>query len=186
VQSKNIISSLIIGLIDGIRNPLIFAGIMTLLLFPKQRFDWVFLLFVVCSGCVMALGHWFTIQSENKSATGESLQKEKEIYQNIGLKIQDETEPARKPDFVSNAVTPSLQVGFFYLLGGLIVYIPFLVFSPLQKAMIISICISTILLLICGYAKARYYRVNPWMEALRTTLLPLIVIGLAYGILKLF
>jgi VIT family len=183
---KNITSSLIIGLIDGIRNPLILAGTMTLLNVPQQTFKWVYILFVLFSGCIMALGHWFTIRNENKSATGEALQKEKEIYQNIGLKIENETELQRKPAFVNDAVTPSVQVGLFYLLGGIIVYIPFLLFSPFQKALVFSLSISMMLLLICGFIKARYYRVNPWMEAIRTTLLPLIAIGLVYAILKLF
>ena len=184
--SKNIITSLIIGLIDGIRNPLILAAAMTFLGTTPYIFNRVFLISLLASALILALGHWLTIRSENRSATGEALQKEQKIYHNIGLEMEDESALQRKPQFITDALTPSLQVGLFYLLGGLLVYLPFLFPISFQKAFTYSLILSILLLLLCGFAKARYYGVNPWMEGIRTTLLPLIAIALIYGILKLF
>jgi VIT1/CCC1 family predicted Fe2+/Mn2+ transporter len=186
VQSKNSISSLIIGLIDGIRSPLILAATMSFLHISPSRFQWVFAVYLLASAFVLGLGHWFTIRSENKSSTGEALQKEKEIYQTIGLNIEDDTAPQRKPEFTHNALTHALRVGLFYLLGGVFVFIPFLLVSPIEKALLISLSICIPVLVICGYAKARYYEVNTGMEIVRTTALPIIAIGLLYGIIKLF
>jgi VIT1/CCC1 family predicted Fe2+/Mn2+ transporter len=186
VQSKNITSALIIGLIDGIRSPLILAATMSFLHISSPNFQWVFAVYLLVSAFVLGLGHWLTIRSENKSATGEALQKEKEIYQTIGLSIEDDNNAQRKPEFTHNALTHALRVGLFYLLGGAFVFIPFLLVSPIEKALLISLSICIPVLAICGYAKARYYKVNTSMEIIRTTALPIIAIGLLYGITKLF
>jgi VIT1/CCC1 family predicted Fe2+/Mn2+ transporter len=182
--SKNITSSLIIGLIDGIRSPLILAATMTFLQISQQRFQWVFAIYLLLSAFILGLGHWFTIRSENRSATGETLQKEKEIYQNIGLTIEEGGTPHRQPEFTKNTLAPSIRVGIFYLLGGTLVFLPFLLFLPLEKALLISLSISLPLLSFCAFAKARYYKVPVAMEMVRTTLLPFIAIGLIYGILQ--
>jgi len=184
VQSKNITSSLIIGLIDGIRSPLILAATMTFLQISQQLFQWVFAIYLMVSALILGLGHWFTIRSENRSATGETLQKEKEIYQNIGLTIEDDGTQHHQPEFTNDAITPSLRVGVFYLSGGGLVFFPFLLFTPLEKALLISLSISLPLLSVCAFAKARYYKVPVAMEMVRTTLLPFIAIGLIYGILQ--
>lgn len=185
MQTKNITSSLIIGLIDGIRTPLILAATMTFLHISQQRFQWVFAVYLLISAVVLSLGHWFTIRSENKSATGEALQKEKEIYQNIGLSVEDDDSTHRQPEFTKDALTPSLRVGLFYLVGGMLVFLPFLLLAPLEKALLISLVLSLPLLAVCAFAKARYYKVPVAMEIVRTTLLPFIAIGLIYAILQI-
>jgi VIT1/CCC1 family predicted Fe2+/Mn2+ transporter len=182
--SKNITSSLIIGLIDGIRSPLILAATMTFLQIEPQRFQWVFAIYLPVSAFILSLGHWLTIRSENKSATGEALQKEKEIYQNIGLRIEDDESTHREPEFTKDALTPSIRVGFFYLVGGILVFLPFFLLSPLEKALLISLSISLQLLALCAFTKARFYKVPLAMEMVRTTLLPIIAISLIYGIVQ--
>lgn len=185
MQSQNITSSLIIGLIDGIRSTLILAATMTFLQISQQRFQWIFAVYILISSLILAFGHWFTIRSENRSATGEALQKEKEIYQNIGLTIEDDDTPHRQPQFTQDAITPSIRVGLLYILGGVLVFLPFLFFAPFEKALLLSFSICIPLLAICGYAKAMYYKVPVAMEIIRTTLLPIIAISLLYGIIKL-
>jgi VIT1/CCC1 family predicted Fe2+/Mn2+ transporter len=184
VQSKNITSSYIIGLIDGIRSPLILAAAFTFLQISYLNFLWVFAVYLFVSAIILSMGHWLTIRSENRSATGEALQKEKEIYQNIGLQIEEENTPHRKPEFTKDAVSPSISVGIFYLLGGALVLLPFLFFKPAEKSLLLSMAICFPILAICGYAKARYYNANSVLEMMRTALLPFIAIGLIYGILQ--
>jgi VIT1/CCC1 family predicted Fe2+/Mn2+ transporter len=182
--SKNITSSLIIGLIDGIRSPLILAATMTFLQIEPQRFQWVFAIYLPVSAFILSLGHWLTIRSENKSATGEALQKEKEIYQNIGLVVEDDGLPQRQTQFTTNAITPSLRVGLFYLSGGIFVFLPFLLLAPLEKALLVSLIMSLSLLTICAFVKARYYKVPITLEIVRTTLLPVIAISLLFSIIR--
>lgn len=185
-SSKNIISSLIIGLIDGIRSPLILAATMTFIKVSQERFQWVFVIYLPVSALILGLGHWFTLKSENKSATGEALQKEKEIYQNIGLLLQDEDHPHRQPEYVSDTINPSLKVALFYLIGGILVFLPFVLTTPLEKALLIALLMSVPVLTICSFIKARFYKVAAGMEIVRTTLLPFVAIGLIYGMLQLF
>jgi type III secretory pathway component EscR len=185
VQSKNIISSLIIGLIDGIRSPLILAATMTFIPVAPELFKWIFTVYLFVSAVIMGLGHWLTLKSENRTASGEAFQKEKEIYQNIGLDLQDDSTTQRVPAFTQDAITPCIRVGSFYLTGGLLVFLPFLLFTPIEKALFISLIISFPLLAICAFAKARFYKVPIVMEVVRTTLLPFIAIGLIYGIIQL-
>ena len=184
VQLKNITSALIIGLIDGIRSPLILAATMTFLHITQQRFQWVFAIYLMASAVILGLGHWFTLRSENKSATGETYQKEKEIYQNIGIGKQDDDTPQRKPEFVSNTISPALRVSFFFLAGGFLVFLPYLFLQPIEKALFVSLLICIPVLLFCAVAKARYYKVPLAMEIVRTTLLTVVAIGLIYGIIK--
>jgi VIT1/CCC1 family predicted Fe2+/Mn2+ transporter len=184
--SKNITSSLIIGLIDGIRSPLILTATMTFIKISQERFQWVFAIYLPVSALILGLGHWFTLKSENKSATGEALEKEREIYQNIGLPLQDEDHPQRHPEYVSDTINPSLRVTLFYLAGGIFVFLPFLLTTPLEKALFIALLISLPVLAVCSFVKARFYKVALGMEIVRTTLLPFVAIGLIYGMLQLF
>ncbi|MFN5134996.1 MAG: VIT1/CCC1 transporter family protein [Chitinophagaceae bacterium] len=184
MQSRNITSSVIIGLIDGIRSPLILAATMTFLHITQQRFQWVFAIYLMASAFILGLGHWFTLRSENKSATGEALQKEKEIHQNIGLGKQNDDTLQRKTEFVSNTISPALRVSFFFLAGGIFVYLPYLFLQPMEKALLVSLLISLPVLLFCAVAKARYYKVPAAMEIVRTMLLTVVAIGLIYAIIK--
>lgn len=184
VHSKNLTSSLIIGLIDGIRSPLILAATMTFLHITQQRFHWVFAIYLMVSAVILGLGHWLTLRSENKSATGEALQKEKEIFQNIGIGKHDDDTPQRKPEFVSNTISPSILVSFFFLAGGILVYLPYLFLQPMEKALLVSLLICIPVLLFCAVAKARYYKVPATMEIVRTTLLTIVAVGLIYSIIK--
>ncbi|WP_407520319.1 VIT1/CCC1 transporter family protein [Lacibacter sp. MH-610] len=186
MQSKNIISSLIIGLIDGIRSPLILAATMTFIKISQEWFQWVFAIYLPVSALILGLGHWLTLKSENKSATGEALQKEREIYQNIGLPVQDEDHPQRQPEYITDTINPSIRVALFYLVGGILVFLPFLFTAPLEKALLIALLISVPVLTICSFVKARFYKVAAGMEIVRTTLLPFLAIGLIYGMLQLF
>lgn len=186
MQSKNITFSLIIGLIDGIRSPLILAATMTFIKISQERFQWVFAIYLPVSALILGLGHWFTLKSENKSATGEALQKEREIYQKIGLPVQDEDHPQRQPEYVPDTFNPSLRVALFYLAGGILVFLPFLFTAPLEKSLLIALLISLPVLTVCSLVKARFYKVAAGMEIVRTTLLPFVAIGLIYGMLQLF
>jgi VIT1/CCC1 family predicted Fe2+/Mn2+ transporter len=185
VQSKNITSSIIIGLIDGIRSPLILAATMSFLHVAQQNFQWIFTVYLLMSAIILSIGHWFTIRSENKSATGEALQKEKEIYQNIGLTIEEYPTEHRKPEFMHHSLASALRVGLFYLLGGTLVFIPFLLVVPIEKALLISLSICLPVLAVCGFAKARFYKISAGQEIIRTAALPVIAIGLLYVIIKL-
>jgi VIT1/CCC1 family predicted Fe2+/Mn2+ transporter len=66
------------------------------------------------------------------------------------------------------------------------VLLPFLLFTPVEKALLIALVVSLTVLFICGYAKARYYKVPAAMEIVRTALLPVVAIGILYGIIQFF
>lgn len=159
---------------------------MTFIKVSQERFQWAFGIYLPVSALILGLGHWLTLKSENKSATGEALQKEREIYQNIGLPVQDEDHLQRQPEYVPDTLTPSLQVALFFLAGGILVFLPFLLTAPLEKALLLALLISLPVLTVCSFVKARFYKVAAGMEIVRTTLLPFIAIGLIYGILQLF
>lgn len=157
---------------------------MTFIKVSQERFQWVYGIYLLASAVVLGLGHWFTLRSENRSATGETLQKEKEIYRNIGLTVQNDDKAHRQPDFITDTMTPALRVGLFFLTGGILAGLPFLLVQPMEKALLVSLMINLPVLTCCSIAKARYYKVPVGMEIVRTTLLTIIAIGLIYGIVK--
>lgn len=183
-QARSIRLPVIIGLIDGLRSPLILAATMTFLHIQQNRFQWVFAAFLLASTVILGLGHWFTLKSENQSATGEALEKEKQLFKNLDIQIDDATTIHRKAEYVEDKLTPSIRVGTFFLLGGSWVLLPFCIFTPMEKALLFALITSIPALILCAIIKARYYKAAVMMEIIRTALLPVIAIGLLYCILQ--
>lgn len=172
-------------MIEGIRSPLILAATMTFIHISQHRFQWIFMAYLLVSAIIFSLGHWFTLKSENKSSTGEALLREKQLLQHLDIKLSDDAELHRKPEFVIDKLRPSLRVGVFFLAGGFLVLLPFLLLKPMEKGLLAAMIISIPVLIMCSVTKARYYNVSVPMEIVRTSLLTFLTIGLIYGIIRL-
>lgn len=79
----------------------------------------------------------------------------------------------------------ALSVAGAYLLGGLIVLIPFLVWEP-KSAFIISVVLTCCLLFSLGYIKSHIAQTNRWIGASTLLLIGILAIGSAYLVGYLF
>jgi hypothetical protein len=177
----------IIGFIDGIRLPLILLSFLTLFEQESRTIQIVIFCFIPFVAILLALSHWFTIKNENRVATGEQQRKEKKMYKNIGLEAGwlDEFLPQQHP-FITNAFQYMLNVALFAIIGGLLAMMPLLVTGDAQGSFLFTVAGACTMLLIAGFVKGKYYNASPLAEAFRTTIVPLILLGIAYGLTKIF
>ncbi len=187
IKDSVIPSSFIIGFIDGVRLPFILLCFLTLYGESAKSIQHVLFYFIPFIAVLLATGHWLTIKSENKAATGERQLKEEQIQKNIGV------DPVRPKDFQQQSfglIVKPFQyvagVGFFVLIGGLLVILPLLFTGNTQLSFLLTAIIVFVILFVAGFIKGKYYNVNPLAEAFRTSIIPFIALGLAYGLTKIF
>jgi VIT1/CCC1 family predicted Fe2+/Mn2+ transporter len=90
-----------------------------------------------------------------------------------------------KPD-PKRATKSALNIGLSYIAGGIIPLSPYFFIKNSNEALKYSVIATLICLFIFGYFKSKMTGVNPFMGALRVTLIGAIAAGAAFSIAKLF
>jgi VIT1/CCC1 family predicted Fe2+/Mn2+ transporter len=92
-----------------------------------------------------------------------------------------------KPD-PKRATKSALNIGLSYVFGGIIPLSPYIIFidNPPADALKWSVMATLICLFIFGYFKSKITGINPWVGALRVTLIGALAAGAAFGVAKLF
>jgi vacuolar iron transporter family protein len=90
-----------------------------------------------------------------------------------------------KPD-PRRATKSALNIGLSYALGGIIPLSPYFFISDSSEALKISAIATLACLFIFGYFKSKITGINPWMGALRVTMIGALAAGAAFGVAKLF
>jgi vacuolar iron transporter family protein len=84
-----------------------------------------------------------------------------------------------KPD-EKRASRSALNIGFAYIVGGLVPLSPYMFIDDSTEALIISVGVTIIALFIFGYLKARAIGQPPMAGALKTTLIGALAAGVAF------
>ena len=89
-----------------------------------------------------------------------------------------------KPD-PKRATKSALNIGLSYIAGGIIPLSPYFFITSSSEALKISVVATLICLFIFGYFKSRITGVNPWLGALKVTLIGALAAGAAFAVAKL-
>jgi len=136
----------------------------------------------------------------------KEIEETKEFFANIGLSpaLQDQAtaeiaqDKDRWVDFMmkyelgldkpdpKRATKSALNIGISYIAGGIIPLSPYFFISDSVDALKISVIATLVCLFIFGYFKSKITGVNPWMGALKVTLIGAVAAAAAFGVAKLF
>ena len=83
------------------------------------------------------------------------------------------------------ATNSALNIGLSYVAGGIIPLSPYFFISNATEALEISVVATLICLFVFGYFKSSITGVNPWMGALKVTLIGAVAAAAAFGVAKL-
>ena len=135
----------------------------------------------------------------------KEIEETKEFFANIGLsealQVQATEEIAKdkdrwvdfmmkyelgldKPD-PKRATKSALNIGLSYIAGGIIPLSPYFFISSSTDALKISVIATLVCLFVFGYFKSRTTGVNPWVGALKVTLIGALAAAAAFGVAKL-
>ncbi|MBC7888378.1 MAG: VIT1/CCC1 transporter family protein [Ferruginibacter sp.] len=112
----------------------------------------------------------------------EEIAKDKHRWVDFMMKYELGLE---KPD-PKRATKSALNIGLSYVVGGIIPLSPYFFISASAEALEISVVATLVCLFIFGYFKSRITGINPWLGALRVTLIGAMAAAAAFGVAKLF
>jgi VIT1/CCC1 family predicted Fe2+/Mn2+ transporter len=90
-----------------------------------------------------------------------------------------------KPD-PKRATKSALNIGLSYVVGGIIPLSPYFFIDDSISALKYSVISTLLCLFIFGYFKSKITGINPWLGALRVTLIGALAAAAAFGVAKLF
>lgn len=122
------------------------------------------------------------LSPEVQEQATKEIARDKERWVNFMMKYElglEKPEPKR-------AKKSAFNIGLSYVVGGIIPLSPYIFISGSMEALEISVVATLCCLFIFGYFKSRVIGINPWMGALRLTLIGAIAAAAAFGVAKLF
>ncbi len=136
----------------------------------------------------------------------KEIEETKEFFANIGLSkelqekateeiVQDKDRwvhfmmkyelGLEKPD-PKRATKSALNIGLSYIAGGIIPLSPYFFIDDSTAALKYSVIATLLCLFIFGYFKSKITGINPWLGAIRVTLIGALAAAAAFGVAKLF
>ncbi|HUR09807.1 MAG TPA: VIT1/CCC1 transporter family protein [Flavitalea sp.] len=89
-----------------------------------------------------------------------------------------------KPD-PKRAAKSALNIGLSYIIGGLVPLSPYFFIDNPIEALRISVVLTIICLFVFGYFKSKVTGINPWLGALRVSLIGALAAAAAFTVAKL-
>lgn len=122
------------------------------------------------------------LSEEMQVKAAEEIAKDKKQWVDFMMKYELGLE---KPD-PRRARKAALNIGISYAIGGLVPLSPyFFIDAPIQ-ALRVSAIITLLSLFVFGFLKSRITGVNPWLGALRVTVIGALAATAAFGVARLF
>lgn len=90
-----------------------------------------------------------------------------------------------KPD-PKRATKSALNIGLSYIAGGIIPLSPYFFIADSESALKFSVIATLFCLFLFGFFKSKITGINPWLGAIRVTLIGALAAGAAFGVAKLF
>ncbi len=144
--------------------------------------------------------------NEVENLRHKEIEETKEFFANIGLSpaLQDQAtaeiaqDKDRWVDFMmkyelgldkpdpKRATKSALNIGLSYVAGGIIPLSPYFFIADSTEALKISVIATLLCLFVFGYFKSKITGVNPFMGALKVSLIGAVAAAAAFGVAKLF
>ena len=122
------------------------------------------------------------LSKELQEQATEEIAKDKDRWVDFMMKYELGLE---KPD-PKRATKSALNIGLSYIAGGIIPLSPYFFVDNTTTALQYSVIATLICLFIFGFFKSKVTGINPWMGAIRVTLIGAMAAGAAFGVAKLF
>ncbi|MES2432018.1 MAG: VIT1/CCC1 transporter family protein [Bacteroidota bacterium] len=122
------------------------------------------------------------LSSSLQEQATEEIAQDKDRWVNFMMKYELGLE---KPD-PKRATKSALNIGLSYVVGGIIPLSPYFFISEPMQALKISAIATLICLFVFGYFKSRITGINPWLGAIRVTMIGAMAAAAAFGVAKLF
>jgi VIT1/CCC1 family predicted Fe2+/Mn2+ transporter len=112
----------------------------------------------------------------------DEISKDKDRWVDFMMKYELGLE---KPD-PKRATKSALNIGLSYIAGGIIPLSPYFFIADSESALKFSIIATLFCLFLFGFFKSKITGINPWLGAIRVTLIGALAAGAAFGVAKLF
>jgi vacuolar iron transporter family protein len=112
----------------------------------------------------------------------EEIAKDKKKWVDFMMKYElglDKPDPKR-------ATKSALNIGFSYVVGGLVPLSPYFFIDTPVEALKVSVLVTLVCLFVFGYFKSRMTGIHPWAGALKMMLIGAVAAGAAFGVAKIF
>jgi VIT1/CCC1 family predicted Fe2+/Mn2+ transporter len=109
----------------------------------------------------------YGLTKEESAPIVEALSRRPQAWIDFMMRFElglEEPDPKR-------ALTSALTIAVSYIVGGLIPLSPYFFFSPVTKALYISVAATLVALLVFGYVKGRFTGTKPFRSAIQTALI---------------
>ena len=122
------------------------------------------------------------LSQELQDKATEEISRDKDRWVEFMMKYElglDKPDPKR-------ATKSALNIGLSYIAGGIIPLSPYFFIENSIDALQFSILATLICLFIFGFFKSKITGINPWIGALRVTLIGALAAAAAFGVARLF
>ena len=122
------------------------------------------------------------LSEEMQEKAAEEISRDKKQWVDFMMKHElglDKPDPGR-------ATKSALNIGLSYATGGLVPLSPYFFVDTPAEGLKISAALTLLFLFIFGFFKSKITGINPWLGALRVTLIGALAAGAAFGVAKLF
>lgn len=117
---------------------------------------------------------------QNKAT--EEISKDKDKWVDFMMKYElglDKPDPKR-------ATKSALNIGLSYIAGGIIPLSPYFFTDNSYEALQFSVIATLFCLFVFGFFKSKITGINPWLGAIRVTIIGAVAASAAFGVAKLF
>lgn len=122
------------------------------------------------------------LSEEIQDLATEEIARDKDRWVDFMMKYElglDKPDPKR-------ATKSAFNIGLSYVVGGLIPLSPYFFIASSLEATKYSVVVTLISLFIFGYLKSKFTGVNPWLGAIRVSMIGALAAGAAFGVAKIF
>ncbi|HKO79592.1 MAG TPA: VIT1/CCC1 transporter family protein [Chitinophagaceae bacterium] len=122
------------------------------------------------------------LSEEIQEKAAEEISRDKKQWVDFMMKHElglDKPDPRR-------ATKSALNIGLSYAAGGLVPLSPYFFVDTPAEGLRISAALTLLFLFIFGFFKSKITGLNPWLGAIRVTLIGALAAGAAFGVAKLF
>ena len=122
------------------------------------------------------------LSEELQNNATDEISKDKDRWVEFMMKYELGLE---KPD-PKRATKSALNIGLSYIAGGIIPLSPYFFITDSTEALKFSVIATLLCLFTFGFFKSKVTGINPWLGALRVTLIGALAAAAAFGVAKLF
>ncbi len=122
----------------------------------------------------------YGLSSEESMTVTALLKRRRDAWFDFMMRFELGEEPNK-----NRALKSAVTIGGFYIIGGLIPLIPYLVVSSVPKALYFSIILTGSALLIFGFLRGHFIGGKPWKGMLQTLLVGGLAAGAAFLLAKI-